>query len=263
TSPTPTDPIGDDPVHVWAAEWAGRTGGTAESAGYLASVSAWRDVWRPQEVRVLLVAESHVAEAPGDADIAVTVPGLPQLPTAFCRLVYCLGYGESGLCRPGPESNAGTRQYWDIFGAIAGGPYARQPRKRDSTLEERLRWKLDVLEWLRDHGVWLVDACVAGVYVPGGGRAASGHTYERMVRDSFTRHVWPMVADEPIQQTWIIGAGVHRALAGHPALRTAHTIIQPQGDRASPGRHAQELAGLVRAVRPLVPARKKKPGGGR
>jgi hypothetical protein len=154
-----------------------------------------------------------------------------------------------------PDGNAGTWQYWDIFGAIAGGACQRQPRKRDSSLGDRVRWKLDVLTWLQAHGVWLVDACVAGVYCSGGARAARGKTYKAMVRDCFERFVWPAVADEPIEQLWVIGSSVRGALQGHSAIPAARTISQPQGDRNSPGRHARELAGLVEAVRPLVPER--------
>ena len=254
----PTAPVrsrDDGTIEGWAAGWAARTGGVAESPAYLASVAAWRDAWRPKHVRVLLVAESHVREAAGDGRVSVRVPGEPQLPPSFCRLVHCLGYGESELCRPPPDGNAGTRQYWDLFGALAGGSTPQQPRKGTSDLDTRLRWKLDVLRWLRDHGVWLVDACVAGVYLPGGDRAVTGRAYDTMVRESFERFVWPSVAAEPVEQVWIIGAAVRVALQGHPALRSARTIVQPQGDRGSPGRHARELAGMVAAVRPLVPGR--------
>jgi hypothetical protein len=81
--------------------------------------------------------------------------------------------------------------------------------------------------------VWLLDACVAGVYRPGGGRAVAGADYERMLRDSFEQFVWPSVAREPIEQVWVIGGGVSRALAGHLSMRTARTIIQPGRSRGS------------------------------
>lgn len=254
SAPThPVPPPDKGTIEAWAASWAARTGGVVESAAYLASVAAWRDAWRPERVRVLLVAESHVREVAGDARVSVRVPGAPQLPTSFCRLVYCLGYGESALCCPPTTSNAGTWQYWDIFGALVGGSSLRQPRRRNSDLDTRLRWKLDVLRRLRDRGVWLVDACVAGVYLPGGDRAVSGRSYDTMVRESFEQFVWPSVAAEPVEQVWVIGSGVRVALEGHSSLSSARTIVQPQGDRNNPGRHARELAGMVEAVRSIVP----------
>lgn len=242
--------------HAWARLWAARLGACAESDTYLASVAAWRNAWRPEQVRALLVAESHVAEAPGDVGVSVGLLGwMPRnFPTSYCRLIYCLGYGESELCTPSPGRNRGTPQFWDIFGAIAGGYQLDQPRKSASTTYERLQWKIEVLSWLQRHGVWLVDACIAGVYRPGGERAASGAVYTKMVRESFNRFVWPSISNEPIQQVWVIGSGVSRALADHEVLRSARTIIQPQGDRKTPGRHRKELGEMVTSLRQLVPA---------
>lgn len=93
----------------WARDCAASAGCTAESAEYLERVSAWRDAWRPPAVRVLLVAESHVAEQPSDTNVRVrvSVPEARPLPSGYCRLVYCLGYGESRICSPQPVSNRG------------------------------------------------------------------------------------------------------------------------------------------------------------
>lgn len=225
-----------------------------ESPAYLASVAAWRNAWRPDRVRVLLIAESHVREVDGDASVRVDVPDFHRsLPSSFCRLIYCLGYGESELCSPAPLSNAGTWQFWDILGSIAGGSQPRMPRKGESTLEQRLRWKVAVLEWLRKQGVWLVDASVSAIYAPGGTRNEVLAKQES-VRTSFVERVWPHVAQEPIEQTWIIGHGVRDALRGLPAVERARAIVQPQGDRGT-GRHAPELAEMVAALRPIVRAR--------
>jgi hypothetical protein len=258
TAAAPTDftTCSSSEIAQWAADWSNRRGSCTESAGYLESVAAWRNAWRPERVRVLLVAESHVAEADGDTAVRVHVPGkLPaELPDSFCRLVYCLGYGEDALCSPRPTRNRGTRQFWDILGAIAG-PASSQPRKSGSSVADRLRWKVEVLTWLREHGVWLVDACVSAVYQSGGDRAIRGRTYDRMLRESFTRFVWLSVRAEPIEQVWLIGAGVAKALHGHPGVTPAGTIVQPQGDRGDPGRHRRELAGLVKEVRSIIPAR--------
>jgi len=103
---------------AWARDCAASAGCLAESEAYLEQVAAWRDCWRPSAVRVLLVAESHVSEQPGDASVRVPAPvptGRP-LPPGYCRLVYGLGYGESQICEPRPVSNGGTWQYWNLFG---------------------------------------------------------------------------------------------------------------------------------------------------
>jgi hypothetical protein len=212
---------------------------------------------------VLLVAESHVAEEPGDVEVSVEPPTWAHrhLPTSFCRLIYCLGYGEPDLCTPRPVNNdKGTIDFWDIFGAIAGGLQPTQPRKHSSTpTERRLQWKIDVLSWLKQHGVWLVDACVAGVCISGGKRAVEGGAYNAMVRESFSQFVWPSVFREPLQQVWVIGAGVKKALAPvKPALtrlgfRITGEINQPQ-DRDR-DRYLSGLGKMVTSLREFVPER--------
>ena len=190
----------DSPIARWAREWAVRAGVQPESSTYLARVEAWRNAWRPSRIRVLLVAESHVAELPGDLEARVQLPfATPEvLPDGFVRLVYCPGYGETGVCNPRPSGNIGTWQYWDLFGALVGGAANRQPRKGQSILLERLHWKIQVLRALRDRGIWLVDAAVAGFYQPGGGRPFQGRLYREMLRDSYQRWVGPRVAHEPL-----------------------------------------------------------------
>lgn len=241
----------ETPLHEWAHQWAIALGAQPESPEYLASVAAWRDAWRPARVRILLVAESHVAELPGDTDVRVYLPfDVPEtLPQTYCRLVYCLGYGENWTCKPQPEKNPGTWQYWDIFGALVSGLSNKQPRKGGSSLVTRMNWKLDVLRRLRDSGLWLVDASLAGLYIPGGGRAAIGRAYIRMVRESYERFVWPNVRTEPIEQVWVIGRDIAGALAGCEGIGENRVISQPQ-DRDT-DRYAIDLARLVSAVRSL------------
>jgi hypothetical protein len=235
-------------VARWARDWAQRLGGQAESADYLAAVGAWRDAWRPERVLHLLIAESHVAEEVGDTTVRVALPfPVPEaLPASYCRLVYCLGYGEDSLCLP--SRHGGTIQYWDIFGTLVGGLGNRQPRKADSDFRTRLNWKLNVLRQLRERGIWLVDACVAGVYKPGGGRTIARRDYDRMLRDSYLRFVWPSVKNEPLKQVWVVGIAVARALAGCDGVDAKRVIAQPQGDRSMPGRHDRELRALMTSI---------------
>ncbi len=223
---------GPDPsLEAFASRWAQRAGTTAESTEYLRRIQQWRDAWRPPEVRILLVAESHVAEQPGDMEARVQrPPGTDgSFPDGYCRLVYCLGYGENEICTPAPRSgNSGTIQYWDLFGAVVGGVDNRQPRKSDSDMASRLAWKIEVLRKMVDHGIWLVDASVLAFYVPGGGRPFKGSSHTELLRESWTQLVWPSVAHEPIEQVWVIGKGVFHALAGRPGIDTTRVISQPQ-----------------------------------
>ena len=216
--------------YEWVQWWALKAGAEPESRAYINAVRDWRLVWRPARVLKLLVAESHVAEHPGDDRVRVAAaPFFAGVPDLFVRLVYCLGYGESWLCGPAPKKNGGTWQFWDIFGAIVGGLENRMPRvRRRADRSRRLSWKLDVLRQLKDRGIWLVDASVLGIYSPGGGRRFAGNMYREMIRDSYARFVWPCVKSEPLKQVWTIGRGVGEALRGLDGIDAARTISQPQ-----------------------------------
>src|SRR5712664_3781851 len=131
----------------WAMHWARKANVSVESTAYLRQVHDWRESWRPAQVRFLLVAESHVGENPGDLAVRVQLPEPVQetLPTGYCRLVYCLGYGENELCQTRPAKNFGTRQFWDLLGQIAWGIGSIQPRKAQTSASARVTWKLKTL----------------------------------------------------------------------------------------------------------------------
>lgn len=102
--------------------WYRRVQTEPEADTYLAAVEEWRNVWRPARVKVLLVAESHVRESHRDNATRLRLPAdLPTqriLPTSCVRLIYSLGYVETGICVPPPESNPGT-DFWEFFKRLA------------------------------------------------------------------------------------------------------------------------------------------------
>lgn len=239
----------------WAALASQGLGVQAEDPHYLQLITDWRNAWHPQRVRLLLVAESHVAEQPGDSQVYVELPASiqpsAQLPAGFCRLVYCLGYGESEICRPrAPVANGGTWQFWDLFGAIAAryepSIAPQMPRRGLSNLHSRLQWKIAVLEVLRRAGVWLEDASIIAIYATGGGRRASGRAYARTVRESFERFVWTGVASDRPEQVWAIGRGIGGALRGLPMIQESRVISQPQDRDAE--RYARDMARLLQSL---------------
>lgn len=228
--PGPTEePDGSASLANWARSWFSTLGVGGESDEYLAAVAAWRQAWRPERVRVLLVAESHVAQIDGDSDVRVRAPSWVKrdLPSSYVRLVYCLGYGESTLCSPWPAGNGGTWQFWNLLGQVGLGTWARLPRASAGPTA-RLRWKADVLEGLAKRGVWLQDASPIGLYQPGGQRPVDGSRYETLLREGYERFVWPSVEHDQPEQVWVIGRGVGKALSGLPGIDPNRVISQPQ-----------------------------------
>jgi len=215
-----------------------------ESSQCLAQVAAWRDAWRPKQVRILLIAESHVGEMEGDNEVRVKVPfpAAESLPERYCRLVYCLGYGENEICEPRPQGNRGTPQYWEIFSRIAG----LEPQlKSRFFLSDRLAQKVRILRALRERGIWLVDASTRALYHPG--KSGKSPSYAQIVRESWEQTVWLSVSAEPIKLTCVIGRGVALALGSLPELRDALLISQPQDRNAA--RYREGLSRLLERIR--------------
>ena len=91
----------------------------AESVDVLRRAEEHRQYWRPERVKVVLLAESHVYTTPDELTRTISLPpSAPGWPASWVfRLVYCLGYGESRLLNQQIVSpaNTGTPQFWKIF----------------------------------------------------------------------------------------------------------------------------------------------------
>lgn len=247
-----SEPKLDFPKDLSAVEWAQalaeRAGAKPESREYLERVSIWRQLYRPKSVKILLLGESHSAEAAGDLAVRVNHSSFGS--AGYVRLIYCPGYGESRICSAIPKPNAGT-PFWALFAEIARALTGLR-RYVGSDPASRLDWKLEVLEILRDHGIWLEDAMVAGVYEPGQGRRYQGALYRDAIRESFHRFVLPAVAGEPILQTWTLGrTSVAPALAGLPLVDMKRVLPLPgwqaAGFQVMARKAAQEIAEALKS----------------
>jgi len=94
-------------------------GSSAEPIEVLQCAEEHRAYWRPERVRVVLLAESHVYTETSELDRRVVLPSFMgiDVPRGFVRLVYCLGYGENSLLDLPIfiPANSGTPQFWKIF----------------------------------------------------------------------------------------------------------------------------------------------------
>src|SRR5664279_1261332 len=66
-----------------------------------------RQFWKPEFLRLALVAESHVFTDADDLKATVRSeflpPAIADLPTQFVRLIYCLGYGDNSILSYTPK----------------------------------------------------------------------------------------------------------------------------------------------------------------
>lgn len=176
--------------------------------------------WRPERVRVLLLAESHVFTAEEELNRSLSPrTSFPDgLPRHFIRLVYCLGYGENAaLDRPilSPR-NSGTPQYWRLF-YYCVNPVTRRDglqaisvtRNRD--VNQRLQGKLHLLNQLKAAGIWLLDACPTGLYRPGVRKLTPG-SIDSALRISWDVYLRDVICGCSPEKLLIIGKGVEASL---------------------------------------------------
>jgi hypothetical protein len=202
-------------------------------------------LWKPAQTNVLLLAESHVYTSEYDFEVPISKIKqdyfLPNYPTKFVRLVYCLGYGEKDLLNQDVESNSGTFQFWQIFCSCI----AKSESEYDLGFNRvhkttpylgRLRNKVNILNELKRRGIWLIDASIVGIYK---GSITDDDVKERVFHTSWDKYVRDVVTEAHPKYVIVIGKYVHNAL--HLRLDSLSSKIvfkykvlnQPQGDRVN------------------------------
>ena len=184
-------------------------GDDAEALESVQLVETYRRFLKPEKVKVVLLAESHVFTSDEDRKIAIPpIVALPGYPTQYARFVYCLGYGERELTmNPLHPKRDGTPQFWKIllscrdsitsssdFASVLGNTMYRQ----------RLQNKIKLLNDLRDRGIWLVDASIIALYKNGKKLKEMFHALQESWQ-SYTRGV--VLAASP-KHVICIGKGV-------------------------------------------------------
>jgi len=145
-------------------------GRKAEPLKSVELVEQYRRYWRPDQVKTILLAESHVYTRGKDRDLVLKeIPCLPGYPTHYCRFVYCLAYGERELIKNGQHVRRdGTPQYWELLYSCNNRISARSGfppiLKKATRHRARLRHKIRLLQALKQRGIWLVDASIVAVY---------------------------------------------------------------------------------------------------
>jgi hypothetical protein len=201
-----------------------------------------------------------MCESRGDAQAKVVrVPDWLRerhtLPDPYVRLIYCLAYGQTGLCDPKPiVKGPGTPGFWQIFGQLALGQNSNPDKSQDG----KLRWRVEVLERLMARGIWLEDASPMGVYIPSSGQKIrvtdDDDVLRQILREGYEQHVWPGVAAKKPAAVWVIGKGVFGMLEGLTEIRNDRWIYQPEGARGNQRQvFEDQLARLVSDAAELAP----------
>ena len=203
-------------------------------------VERYRQFFKPERLRVALLAESHVFTSDEDRKIVIpSLADLPGYPTQYARFVYCLGYGERMFTNePQHPKRDGTPQFWKILFSCANriiAPADFKPVLAQTPYPERLQNKTRLLQQLKDRGVWLIDASIVALYKQGK-KVPNMLSVVQSSWNSYTRDV--VVSSNP-QHVICIGKGVARVVEGdlQKFFRNRYTVIAQPNARLSSEQH--------------------------
>lgn len=219
-------------------------GDYTESLESVQLVEEYRRYLKPEEVRIILLAESHVFTTEDDRQITIPpLPELPGFPKQYAKFVYCLGYGEKELTKNSLHPNRdGTPQFWKIFyscnnpvSSLKGfGPVLGQ-----TPVQQRLRNKINLLKDLKAKGIWLVDASIVALYKDGKKIPSMFSALEESWR-SYTREV---VFSAKPEHVICIGKGVANIVENdlRRHFQNRYTVIAQPNAHLTSKQHEENL----------------------
>jgi len=206
----------------------------------------WR--WRPDKVRLVLLAESHGWTSSNEVQSRVKQPDGTE--TGFARFVYCLGCGEPQLVSPCVVERNRTNislQFWKLLQdtVCPGAPYTRLTEKH---CQERVRNKFDLLQKMQMAGVWLVDVSVTALFRKLENQKpekVKNNDYNSVLKACWKTHVREVLRGCEPSTVVIVGKEVYTAIhcdvrEALGARTTIDYIYQPQGMRHLDGQARDE-----------------------
>jgi len=228
-----------------------------------AAVDRHREYWRPETVKVVLLAESHVYTPATERSCSVDLSrfGLGTAPQEFVRFVYCLGYGESSLVSGHVERNSGTWQYWKLFATcvaqgLPGLPVDGVLKGVVPAVTPRIVNKIAVLQEMRRRGIWLVDASITALYSPGGTKPAQ-RLMAQAVQTSWTAYWGNLLEAAAPTHVVCVGKGVREWLKSRlpDMFGDRITVISQPNAHISAKARAGEMEVLSEVCRRYAPPR--------
>ena len=192
-------------------------GSDAEPFESVELVEQYRQFWRPDNVRVVILAESHVFTSNSDREYRIReIDGLSGYPTQYARFVYCLAYGENSLTEGSshPCIRDGTPQFWKIFFSCENEISSKEsfaPILKDKNpTEQRIRNKVELLKSLQTHGVWLVDVSIMALYK--NGNKPSKTVMNKVIQYSWSGYTRSVIEKAKPDYVIVVGKGVEKVI---------------------------------------------------
>ena len=206
-------------------------------------VEEYRQYWKPDKVRVILLAESHVFTS--DLDRTISLPqlaNLPQYPTNYARFVYCIACGEKQLTgnQLHPKGD-GTPPFWKIFHScnhhVTHTNDFRPILKKFTPYEQRLKNKIDLLKSLKRKGIWLVDSSIVALYH--NGKKPANKIMSSVIEKSWECYTGGVIEKADPEHIICIGRGVANILEKNirKLVGNRYTVIAQPNARLSSEEH--------------------------
>jgi hypothetical protein len=215
-------------------------------------VETYRRFFKPERVRIVLLAESHVFTTDEDREIQIPpVMDLPGYPTQYARFVCCLGYGERNLTKsPLHPKRDGTPQFWKILISCRdsiSGATDFLPILGHTAYCQRLQNKIALLRDLKKKGIGLVDASIVALYKSGRKIPNMFHALQESW-DSYTRDV---VLDANPKHVICIGKGVAGVVRSDldKYFHGRHTVVAQPNAHLSSQEHMSNFMSCSRLCR--------------
>jgi lambda repressor-like predicted transcriptional regulator len=202
-------------------------------------VEEYRWFWKPEKVKFVLIAESHVYANAKEIGVKIIPRKLRSYtssypeggPLNYAKIVYCPGYGTPEILDHPEliESNPGTWQFIDLFRKCLG---------YESPITRSLEWKTKILNAIKKRGIWLLDASCHAC-AKGKKERLPPDVVKRVVPISWRKYVKPIVDELSInpKQVWFIGKGV-RDLVG--SKFSDNWIYQPNVRFKDPDKYTEK-----------------------
>ena len=167
-------------------------------------VHDYRMYFKPDTVKTLVLAESHVYTTMSDRNIHHNLSNLLYgYPNGFVRFVYCLAYGHNEVLSASIKNNSGTPQFWKLFNNLSGGKFkvTNVPKK------EKLLEKVKLLNTMKAEGIWLADASIIALYKDK--IKPDGNDYKQILKISFDNFIVPLIVSENPTKIIVVGKSVY------------------------------------------------------
>lgn len=201
------------------------------------SVDEHRNFWKPDKVKVVLLAESHVFLEQSCRINKTQLHSSIQntIPPNYAGVIYCLAYGEPDLLTHDSCKRVGTPQFWKIFYAAINQVKSDEDfspilKRGTKEFEKRIANKIEVLEKMKQKGVWLLDASILALYPKS---IFSNKERMEILLICWRSHVQHIIARENPKKIIVIGMDVARILENQLEMLGIpfQKIKQPQGYR--------------------------------